>query len=171
MVLLVIFGGEQGIFPRLSPLSPRFARWHVGKNSPPDCFLPLRSLLVRIPYSFHIKNNKQHAMVLLVIFGGEQGIFPRLSPLSPRFARWHVGKNSPPDCFLPLRSLLVRIPYSFHIKNNKQHAMVLLVIFGGEQGIRTLEQVIARYTISNRAPSASSDNSPNKLPAYYNLLK
>ena len=31
---------------------------------------------------------------------------------------------------------------------------------GGEQGIRTLEQVIARYTISNRAPSTSSDNSP-----------
>ena len=33
-------------------------------------------------------------------------------------------------------------------------------ISGGEQGIRTLEQVIARYTISNRAPSTSSDNSP-----------
>ena len=49
--------------------------------------------------------------------------------------------------------------------------MTDFLIFGGEQGIRTLEQVIARYTISNRAPSASSDNSPNKLPAYYNLLK
>ena len=49
--------------------------------------------------------------------------------------------------------------------------MTDFLIFGGEQGIRTLEQVIARYTISNRAPSASSDNSPNKLLAYYNLLK
>ena len=99
----------------------------------------------------------------------EQGIFPMLSPLSPRFARWHVGKNSPPDCFLPLRSLLVRIPLlDLKIKSPSDDE---LFIFGGEQGIRTLEQVIARYTISNRAPSASSDNSPNKLPAYYNLLK
>ena len=31
---------------------------------------------------------------------------------------------------------------------------------GGEQGIRTLEQGLARYTISNRAPSTNSDNSP-----------
>ena len=34
------------------------------------------------------------------------------------------------------------------------------VISGGEQGIRTLETVLAVYTISNRAPSTSSDNSP-----------
>ena len=34
------------------------------------------------------------------------------------------------------------------------------IIFGGEQGIRTLETVLAVYTISNRAPSTSSDNSP-----------
>ena len=34
------------------------------------------------------------------------------------------------------------------------------VIYGGEQGIRTLETVLAVYTISNRAPSTSSDNSP-----------
>ena len=31
---------------------------------------------------------------------------------------------------------------------------------GGEQGIRTLEAALTAYTISNRAPSASSDNSP-----------
>ena len=31
---------------------------------------------------------------------------------------------------------------------------------GGEQGIRTLETVLAVYTISNRAPSTDSDNSP-----------
>ena len=36
-------------------------------------------------------------------------------------------------------------------------------IFGGEQGIRTLETALTVYTISNRAPSASSDNSPNKF--------
>ena len=32
--------------------------------------------------------------------------------------------------------------------------------YGGEQGIRTLETALTVYTISNRAPSASSDNSP-----------
>ncbi len=31
---------------------------------------------------------------------------------------------------------------------------------GGEHGIRTHETVLAVYTISNRAPSTSSDNSP-----------
>ena len=56
-------------------------------------------------------------------------------------------------------------------ESKKKKAAQATFLFGGEQGIRTLEQVIARYTISNRAPSASSDNSPNKLPAYYNLLK
>ena len=33
-------------------------------------------------------------------------------------------------------------------------------LFGGEQGSRTLEHPFRCYTISNRAPSASSDNSP-----------
>ena len=45
------------------------------------------------------------------------------------------------------------------------------VFYGGEQGIRTLEQVIARYTISNRAPSASSDNSPNILLDVLYIIK
>ena len=115
-----------------------------------------RPLQIPCPY---LKNKKTPRRCFL-FFGGEQGIFPRLPPLSPRFARWHVGENSPPDCFLPqLRcSLLVRIPCP-HLKNKKTPRGCFL-FFGGEQGIRTLEQVIARYTISNRAPSASSDNSP-----------
>ncbi|WP_308573261.1 hypothetical protein, partial [uncultured Eubacterium sp.] len=58
--------------------------------------------------------------------------FPSLSALSPRFTRCHVGENNPPDCFLPLRSLLVRIP----CKKNKDGFHRLF--FGGEQGIRTL---------------------------------
>ena len=49
--------------------------------------------------------------------------------------------------------------------------MTDFLIFGGEQGIRTLEQVIARYTISNRAPSASSDNSPNVLLDVLYIIK
>ena len=62
----------------------------VGKNSPPDCFFrkPLAfSLLVRIP--FHYKKKQNHPKGWLCSFGGEQGIFPRLPPLSPRFARCH----------------------------------------------------------------------------------
>lgn len=35
--------------------------------------------------------------------------------------------------------------------------------FGGEQGIRTLEHPFRCYTISNRAPSASSDISPHSV--------
>ena len=38
----------------------------------------------------------------------------------------------------------------------------LAFLFGGEQGIRTLEAVFAAYTISSRAPSTNSDNSPFK---------
>ena len=65
-------------------------------------------------------------------------------------------------------SLLVRIP--FYKKKNHHHKGSDF-IFGGEQGIRTLEQVIARYTISNRAPSASSDNSPNVLLDVLYIIK
>ena len=44
------------------------------------------SLLVRIP--FYKKKNHHHKGSDF-IFGGEQGISPRLLPLSPRFARCH----------------------------------------------------------------------------------
>ena len=37
------------------------------------------------------------------------------------------------------------------------------ILFGGEQGIRTLETALTVYTISSRAPSTSSDNSPRRL--------
>ena len=49
--------------------------------------------------------------------------------------------------------------------------MTDFLIFGGEQGIRTLEQVIARYTISNRAPSTNSDNSPNNENYYIQFIR
>ena len=65
--------------------------------------------------------------------------------------------------------------YFFKIKNSTPIGVLLL--FGGEQGIRTLETVLAVYTISNRAPSTDSDNSPYifaspffKVPCYYNQL-
>ena len=51
-------------------------------------------------------------------------------------------------------------PFLFQQKNIEHYLAVTPSIFGGEQGIRTLEAVLATYTISNRAPSTSSDNSP-----------
>ena len=47
-----------------------------------------------------------------------------------------VGKNSPSDCFLPLRSLLVRIP-PIILKNKKARLKTNFFIFGGDGGIRT----------------------------------
>ena len=48
----------------------------------------------------------------------------------------------------------------------KKQALRPAFRFGGEQGIRTLEQALTCYTISNRAPSASSDNSPNSFSLF-----
>ncbi|WP_294904198.1 hypothetical protein [uncultured Eubacterium sp.] len=45
------------------------------------------SLLVRIP--FYYKKTKPPQRMALFFYGGEQGISPRLLPLSPRFARCH----------------------------------------------------------------------------------
>ena len=83
-----------------------------------------------------------------------------------------VGENSPQDCFLPQAKPAPSLFESFANKKRKSHTLrYSFFIFGGEQGIRTLEQVIARYTISNRAPSASSDNSPYcfVIIHYYNI--
>ena len=68
------------------------------------------------------------------------GVFPRPKNASPK--RFLNGLSNP-----------------LH-KKIKPTPRGISFISGGEQGIRTLEQVIARYTISNRAPSTSSDNSP-----------
>lgn len=107
------------------------------------------------------------------IFDRKQWIFPRLPPLSPRFARCHRRQKQSTGLFFfrkPLAfSLLVRIP--FYYKKTKPPQRMALFFYGGEQGIRTLEQVIARYTISNRAPSASSDNSPNVLLDVLYIIK
>ena len=59
--------------------------------------------------------------------------------------------------------------YEKRIKK-KRHFFVSLLYLGGEQGIRTLEQGLTRYTISNRAPSTSSDNSPDDEHYYIQLI-
>ena|GEM_PF-4961432 len=95
--------------------------------------------------------------------------FFRCTPVRLRVASLldHVGKNSPPDCFLPQTSLLPPCsnPFIYFCQCKKQ-ALRPAFRFGGEQGIRTLEQALTCYTISNRAPSASSDNSPNSFSLF-----
>ena len=48
-------------------------------------------------------------------------------------------------------------------------------VFGGETGIRTPDTVVAVYTISNRAPSTSSDISPTVnvdiIPTFFQKIK
>ena len=56
-------------------------------------------------------------------------------------------------------------------KNNGTVLHTIPLFLGGEQGIRTLETVLAVYTISNRAPSTSSDNSPCYLRYYIRLFE
>ena len=95
--------------------------------------------------------------------------FFRRTPVRLRVASLldHVGKNSPPDCFLPQTSLLPPCsnPFIYFCQSKKQ-ALRPAFRFGGEQGIRTLEQALTCYTISNRAPSASSDNPPNSFSLF-----
>ncbi len=88
---------------------------------------------------------------------------------SAHFVRRKVCYANYPD----YRLLLTRLRLAKDCKgsnpiNNSQKITVqcyshYTVISGGEQGIRTLETVLAVYTISNRAPSTSSDNSPCHL--------
>ena len=79
----------------------------------------------------------------------------------------HVGKNSPPDCFLLQTASAPSLFESlFLFCQSKKQALRPAFRFGGEQGIRTLEQALTCYTISNRAPSASSDNSPNSFSLF-----
>ena len=127
------------------------------------------SLLVRIP--FYEKKNHHHKGSDF-IFGGEQGISPRLSPLSPRFARCHRRQKQSAGLFYSESPWLSPSLFeSLSIIKKQNHPNGWLCFYGGEQGIRTLEQVIARYTISNRAPSASSDNSPNVLLDVLYIIK
>ena len=119
------------------------------------------------PFIYFYQSKKQ-ALRPAFRFGGEQGIFRR-TPVRLRVASLldHVGENSPPDCFLPQTSSAPSLFESlFLFCQSKKQALRPAFRFGGEQGIRTLEQALTCYTISNRAPSASSDNSPNSFSLF-----
>ena len=105
------------------------------------------------------------------IFDRKQGIFPRLPPLSPRFARCHRRQKQSIGLFSSESLWLSPSLFESLFIIKKTILTDGFIFYGGEQGIRTLEQVIARYTISNRAPSASSDNSPNVLLDVLYIIK
>ena len=116
-----------------------------------------------------IEKAHRNSIEITVGFMAESKGFFRRTPVCLRVASLldHVGKNSPPDCFLPQTSLLPPCsnPFIYFCQCKKQ-ALRPAFRFGGEQGIRTLEQALTCYTISNRAPSASSDNSPNSFSLF-----
>ena len=118
--------------------------------------------------SFCFAKAKSRPCNLLFVLAESKGFF-RCTPVHLRVASLldHVGKNSPLDCFLPQTSLLPPCsnPFIYFCQCKKQ-ALRPAFRFGGEQGIRTLEQALTCYTISNRAPSASSDNSPNSFSLF-----
>ena len=161
---------SKGFFRR-TPVRLRVASLldHVGKNSPPDCFLPQTSLLPPCSNpSFCFANAKSRPCDLLFVLAESKGFF-RCTPVRLRVASLldHVGKNSPPDCFLPQTASAPSLFESlFLFCQSKKQALRPAFRFGGEQGIRTLEQALTCYTISNRAPSASSDNSPNSFSLF-----
>lgn len=66
--------------------------------------------------------------------------------------------------FFAVYTIFVLIFFCFPLTKNRSRKPLCIKAFGfgGEQGIRTLEAVFAAYTISSRAPSTNSDNSPFK---------
>ena len=116
-----------------------------------------------------IEKAHRNSIEITVGFMAESKGFFRRTPVHLRVASLldHVGKNSPPDCFLPQTSLLPPCSNPFiYFYQYKKQALRPAFYIGGEQGIRTLEQALTCYTISNRAPSASSDNSPNSFSLF-----
>ena len=91
------------------------------------------SLLVRSP--FYEKKNHHHKGSDF-IFGGEQGIFPRLSPLSPRFARCHRRQKQSTGLFSSERLCLSPSLFEslFIIKKTKPPQRVALFFMAESKG-------------------------------------
>ena len=100
--------------------------------------LYLRRLPSRVqtpPYNYPCRKQKRHPVGCLLCFGFDSGILPLATArflLAPLVG--HVGENSPPDCFLPLRSLLVQIPPSLFRQQKNTHFRECF-FDGGEGGI------------------------------------
>ena len=105
----------------------------------------------RVAYHFTVKRNMR---------ARDFFAFATLSWRNVETVHWTVSLS-------PLSSLCSEFapisgsnPLLLNLTKKKKAPNRCFSLFGGEQGIRTLETVLAVYTISNRAPSTSSDNSP-----------
>ena len=114
-----------------------------GSDSPPDCHsLPL---LLRIP----IVLKREHHPKGGVLSGGDGGI--RLA---------HCGAWSFAALTVHWTVIHYRSYFESLIVKRKNTTRKVVFNFGGDGGIRTLEDVLASYTISNRARSTSYATSP-----------
>ena len=114
----------------------------------------------------NLQKNKGYSKCYTLYFLAESKGFFRRTAVRLRIASLfnHGLSNSPPDCFhRQSRPSLFESLAVLSTKKQRVQQMLYPLFYGGEQGIRTLETVLAVYTISNRAPSTSSDNSPCHL--------
>ena len=162
---------SKGFFRR-TPVHLRVASLldHVGKNSPPDCFLPQTTSAPSLFDSLYLFLPMQKAGLATCFsfwrrardfFGALPCTFASLRSLTTSAKTVHRTVFFRRLRLLPPCS----IPFIYFCQCKKQ-ALRPAFRFGGEQGIRTLEQALTCYTISNRAPSASSDNSPNSFSLF-----
>ena len=83
------------------------------------------------------------------------------------FLRAKSKKSGSEEVDQPLRSPVL-LGFALFLPKMQEKTSFAVVdkrrfFYGGEQGIRTLETALTVYTISSRAPSTSSDNSPRRL--------
>ena len=97
---LSLIGTLKGILSRRSrAYRLAFARCHVSENNHLGCFLPLALPPCSNPF-LHIKIIRNPQMQIPYYWHAERD-FSSATRLSRHKWLTHVGKNSPPDCFLP----------------------------------------------------------------------
>ena len=154
---------SKGFFRR-TPVHLRVASLldHVGKNSPPDCFLPQTASAPSLFESLFLLfcQSKKQALRPAFHFGGELGIFSVHSRApSRRFAPWPHRQKQSTGLFSSadfVCSLLVRTLFLFC--QSKKQALRPAFHFGGELGIRTLGTLRTQHF--ECCTFDHSDNSP-----------
>ena len=117
------------------------------------------SLLVRIP--LFVLPKQKAGLATCFSFWRRVRVFFRCTPVRLRVASLlvHVGKNSPPDCFLPQTSSAPSLFESlFLFCQSKKQALRPAFHFGGELGIRTLGTLRTQHF--ECCTFDHSDNSP-----------
>ncbi len=136
----------------------------------PDCTIGGCIIKGSNPNSIHkIKRESAKKQTLFYWHAGRD-FFSALPCLSPRFARCHVGKNSPLDCFLPqIKDLLPPCsnPFLLNHKTKKEYTKSVLCFCGTPEGIRTPDLLVRSQTLYPAELPAHTDS----LPPEYNNIK